>query len=184
MEPVFVIDTTVSEENYRKGLKAALSYSFPWLILVLCSVYYLVDSVHDMYWFVYWYFTYDYLDKKQTILCAAFILAFIYILYLLLTANRKRIDRSIQNLMINTGVTYLHHEISFMEQEMLFNNIVKNEEIHIPYSYIYKIKKTDDMLILQIKPESAVYMMLSDISDFPALRTFLLYKCPRVKGNL
>lgn len=183
MEPVFIVDTTISEENYRKGLKAAISPGIPWFIVLICNIYFLVDSVYDMYWFIYWYFVYDYVDKEQTVLSAVFILSFAYLLYVLLTANRKRIDKSIQNLMINTGVTYLHHEISFMEQEILFKNLVNNEEIHIPYSYIYRTKKTDDMLILKIKPESAVYMMLSDISDYQALRAFLLYKCPRVKGN-
>lgn len=170
-EPLFTIDTILSEENYRKGLATSFS---PVKILFTClfgvaMVAYCIFamSLGEVDW-LFW------------LPCTAIAIG---LCYMSATQKNKVIERCIFDLIYVTGKTELQCRCTFYDREILFKSKADDTDIHFRYEFIYQIYEFKEFYMLQGRGVGAVYIAKNSLpnGDTSGFERFITNKCRAAK---
>lgn len=152
MEPVFIINTDVNEEDFKKAVIATYSWKFyfPYVLFFAFCLYSTIDVVMK-----YGLSVYSFLYS---------ILGIAVVLHAIITP-RKAGKRFVYERVCNTGDSTIHAQITFFDNKILFHEIIKGNDHHIPYHYITKIYTFEEMLILTTSGNQAIHIMMKDVPD-------------------
>jgi hypothetical protein len=174
MEPNFVINTVVSEQDYRRGLRYGVKYPlrFLWIVLFLYALIrefrILIKYGHNLS------YSYLFVSVLTMALCVYFI---VHNLMLPKKLVQKNIDRQI----LITGSPSLDNEVKFYNNELTVKSRNEPSEAHIPFVYIEKIVIFDTFIMLQSKQDAACYMTKADIPNYHDFINYLMRVCPNAK---
>jgi hypothetical protein len=174
MEPNFVINTVVSEQDYRRGLRYGVEYPmrFLWIVLFL---YVLIRDFRVLIKYGY-YLSYSYL----LILVLTMALCVYFIVHNIMLP-KKLVQKNIDQQILLTGSPSLDNEIKFYNSELTVKSRNEASEAHIPFAFIEKIVIFDTFIMLQSKQNAACYIAKSDIQSYHDFINYLISVCPNAK---
>jgi hypothetical protein len=174
MEPNFVINTVVSEQDYRRGLRYGVKYPlrFLWIVLFL---YVLIRDFRVLINYGH-YLSYSYLlvSVLTMALCVYFIVHNIML-------PKKLVQKNIDRQILLTGSPSLDNEVKFYYNELTVKSRNEASEAHIPFVYIEEIVIFDTFIMLQSKQDAACYMAKSDIPNYHDFINYIMSVCPNAK---
>jgi hypothetical protein len=174
MEPNFVINTVVSEQDYRRGLRYGVKYPMRFLWIVLFSY----VLIHDLRVFIKYgrFLSYGYLliSALTMALCVYFIVHHIML-------PKKLVQTNIDQQILRTGSPSLDNEVKFYNFELTVKSRNETSEAHIPFVYIEEIVFFDTFIMLQSKQNAACYMTKADIPNYHDFINYLMRVCPNAK---
>lgn len=176
MEPNFVINTVVSERDYRRGLRDSVEKRS---IIIWISIFVLmiIRTIGEMVNYGYYYR----LPYKYLIMSILFIGLCVYFIFKHWSLPDKIAQQNIDMLVLQTGSAELNNMIRFYDYEVTDTSLKTNKTFHIPYPFINKIVEYDSFIMLLGRQGSAVYISKSDIPDYHGFMNYIIYKCPAAK---
>jgi hypothetical protein len=174
MEPNFVINTVVSERDYRRGLRYGVKYPMRFLWIVLFSY----VLIRDLRVFIKYghFLSYSYLliSILTMALCVYFIVHNIML-------PKKLVQKNIDKQILFTGSPLLDNEVKFYNFELTVKSRNEVSEVHIPFVYIEEIIFFDTFIMLKSKQDVACYMTKADIPNYHDFINYIMSVCPNAK---
>lgn len=177
MEPVFTIKTHLSEDDYRRGLKATLNYFG--LLPLIGSIVLMTSSIIWLCWVMITNsFEPDIILLILTVILTA---TDISAIYKVVTLPKKSVQQGIDMLVMKTGSPELDIEILFLDDKVQVNYKNTSEPRYFLYNDFNKVVELSDMLIFESVRHFAVYIKRADIDDTENFFKFMQSKCPAMK---
>lgn len=175
MEPDFVINTVVSEQDYRRGLRNGVDKGRI-IIWTSIAVFLIFKTLYELIYYGYYRISY-----KLCITSILFIGFCVYIIMKYLDMPRKIVQQNIDMLVMQTGSAELNSVICFYYYELINTSVKTGQATHIPYLYINKIEEYDTFITLLSRQGTAVYISKADIPNYHGFMNYIIQKCPAAK---
>lgn len=178
MEPLFDIQTTVSEQNYRRAM--LLSGRSPAHCLRLSAAVIIIAYLIGEF-FYYWSSSYYRLSVQYVVIQCILILMFAGLFFYEFKTPKRNSQRNIDHLIMYTGRSCLQTNFKFFDNEFSCKSYDRDGDVHIPYGFITKIADCGDFIMLCTRQNKMALITKSDVPDNKAFSDFIWSKCPNAK---
>jgi len=179
MEPLFTLKTTITEEQYRRGVGSGINR----IRFNILSVFFVGVAIF------YAYQTYSliamrgvYADDTEIYILNGFISAMsLYFAVKFLRLPKKVIQNAVNQVAVKTGSTTLKSDLFFYENEIVNKAENSQNEGHVSYADVSEIRDFGDFLLFQSIRNVAVYLNKNQVPDYQGFQQFIIQKCPAAK---
>ena len=170
-ETMYQITTEVSEEDFRRALKASCPKSRTVESLLAA----LLDCFFAFYFFM------EYSSSMVTILIGLgiFILGIFMFVWGIRLPDRY-VRENIERRRVMSGKSSVRETLNFLEEEILIHNLDMQKDYHVPYTYINRIYLFKDMLVYRVD-QGVGQIMRRDIPNETEFIPWFTSQCSEAK---
>lgn len=179
MEPIFTVETVVSGENYRKGIKKIV---FPYVAIVTYTLVliYIINVIFPHMLELLGEPRKHFITILIIILYVDIIAYFIYRICTFFLRIKKYPDHCVAQLVFASGTSeplFRHH---FYEGAVCTDNHDSEGQTHVPYDSVTKIYYFNEFVFI-VGTKHHVCISYRDIPDIQRFRNFIEHKCLNAK---
>lgn len=178
--PNFVINTRITEQQYRKGLRA----TFKKRILafwIFYSAFLFIVTFYDINK-IYYCIQYDYDIPILTVITALCFLVFaVWGAVNVIRLPNRSTQNAIDALVNETGSTEINAELSFYGDKIQVKLRGRERIGYLVYRDVCKILVYNDFWVFVSMRNTAVYIAKSDVDNQSSFVSYMSGKCPSAK---